>query len=137
MMGRRSDQGSLFGAQVHYLDFVGADSFYGFLAAHGRELFSDNAFADLYCADNGRPSIPPSLLAVALQHGYGPSSMFDSKPLDLIVPNSAGKEHYLVRNFANEYSGPISLAAATIGSQCPYSAMPTERRLKYCRMYSA
>ncbi|MGH2892672.1 MAG: transglycosylase domain-containing protein, partial [Solirubrobacteraceae bacterium] len=58
----------------------------------------------------------PFTLAVALQHGYGPSSVFDSKPLDLIVPNSSGKEHYMVKNFANEYSGPISLAAATIVS---------------------
>ena len=66
MMGRRSDQGSLFGAQRHYLDFVGRDSFYGFLAEHGRELFRDEDFAHLYCPDNGRPSVPPSLLCVAL-----------------------------------------------------------------------
>ena len=55
----------------------------------------------------------PFTLAVALEHGYGPSSVFDSKPLDLIVPNSGGKEHYMVKNFGNEYSGPISLATAT------------------------
>ena len=66
MMGRRSGQGSLFGAQVHYLDLVGADSFYGFLAEHGGELFRDEDFAALYCADNGRPSVPPSLLCVGL-----------------------------------------------------------------------
>jgi transposase len=66
MMGRRSGQGSLFGAQRYYLDLVGRDSFYGFLARHGRELFSDEAFADLYCEETGRPSVPPSLLCVAL-----------------------------------------------------------------------
>jgi penicillin-binding protein 1A len=55
----------------------------------------------------------PFTLAVALEHGYGPGSVFDSQPLDLIVPNSGGKEHYMVKNFGNEYSGPISLAAAT------------------------
>ena len=49
-----------------YLDHVGRDSFYGFLAAHRRELFCDEDFADLYCPDNGRPSVPPSLLATAL-----------------------------------------------------------------------
>ncbi len=58
----------------------------------------------------------PFTLAVALQHGYGPSSVFDSKPLDLIVPNSGGKEHYMVKNFGNQYSGPISLGSATIVS---------------------
>lgn len=66
MMGRRSEQGSLFGAQRHYLDLVGRESFYGFLALHAGELFSDDAFADLYCQENGRPSVPPSLLCLAL-----------------------------------------------------------------------
>jgi hypothetical protein len=51
---------------MQYLDFVGRDSFYGFLAEHGHELFGDEDFAALYCADNGRRSVPPSLLAVAL-----------------------------------------------------------------------
>jgi penicillin-binding protein 1A len=55
----------------------------------------------------------PFTLAVALQHGFTPDSVIDSKPLNLIVPNSGGKEHYLVKNFGNEYSGPITLADAT------------------------
>jgi hypothetical protein len=66
MMSRRSDQKSLFQADVQYLEFVGQDSFYGFLARHGRELFGDEDFAELYCPDNGRPSVPPGLLATAL-----------------------------------------------------------------------
>jgi hypothetical protein len=49
-----------------YLDHVGRDSFYGFLALHRGELFQDEDFTDLYCSDNGRPSVPPSLLAMAL-----------------------------------------------------------------------
>ena len=32
----------------------------------GDELFRDEDFAELYCRDNGRPSVPPSLLATAL-----------------------------------------------------------------------
>jgi transposase len=36
------------------------------LASHRTELFRDEDFADLYCSDNGRPSVPPSLLATAL-----------------------------------------------------------------------
>jgi len=66
MMSRRSDQQGLFSADTQYLDFVGPESFYGFLAQHGRELFADEDFVELYCPDNGRPSIPPSLLAIAL-----------------------------------------------------------------------
>jgi hypothetical protein len=49
-----------------YLDHVGRDSFYGFLASHRAELFHDEDFTDLYCSDNGRPSVHPSLLATAL-----------------------------------------------------------------------
>jgi len=66
MLGERSPQGSLFAADTQYLEFVGRESFYGFLAQHGRELFRDEEFAGFYCPDNGRRSVPPSLLAVAL-----------------------------------------------------------------------
>jgi penicillin-binding protein 1A len=55
-------------------------------------------------------------LAVALQHGYSPDSVFDSKPLNLIVPNSGGKEHYHVKNDDDEYRGPITVAEATAQS---------------------
>jgi len=63
MLGRQSDPDD---GEHPYLVHVGRDSFYGFLALHRKELFCDQDFADLYCPDNGRPSIPPSLLATAL-----------------------------------------------------------------------
>jgi len=66
MLGKRSPQGDLFGADTQYLKFVGEDSFYGFLAREGRKLFRDEDFAALYCLANGRTSVPPSLLAMAL-----------------------------------------------------------------------
>ena len=66
MMSRRSDQKSLFQADVQYLGFVGRESFYGFLAQYGRELFPDEDFLELYCPDTGRPSVAPSMLALAL-----------------------------------------------------------------------
>ena len=51
---------------------------------------------------------------MALESGeYGPDSVIDSAPQDFIVPNSGGKEHFIVHNFGNTYSGPITLAAAT------------------------
>ena len=49
-----------------YRDFVGQRTFYGYLASQRYELFRDADFAKLYCQDNGRPSVPPSLLATAL-----------------------------------------------------------------------
>jgi len=61
MMGTRAPQEQLFAADHVYLDFVGRDTLYGYLAQHRRHLFRDEDFAALYCARNGRPSAPPSL----------------------------------------------------------------------------
>jgi len=66
MLGKRSRQRGLFEADNQYLDFVGRDSFYGFLASQRGKLFRDEDFAEIYCPDNGRPSVAPSLLANAL-----------------------------------------------------------------------
>src|SRR4051812_32672531 len=66
MLGKRGSQRGLFEADTAYGAFVGRDSFYGWLASQRGELFRDEAFAGLYVVDNGRPSVPPSLLAVAL-----------------------------------------------------------------------
>lgn len=66
MLGKRSPQRGLFEADTLLADFVGQRTFYGFLAAQRDELFRDEDFAALYCRDNGRPSVPPSLLATAL-----------------------------------------------------------------------
>ncbi len=66
MLGRQSDQRGLWEADSLYLDHVGRGSFYGLLASMRGKLFRDEDFAELYCADNGRDSVPPSLLATAL-----------------------------------------------------------------------
>jgi transposase len=61
MMGRRSPQDQLFATDRMYLDDVGRDTLYGYLAQNRQHLFRDEDFAALYCADNGRTSVPPSL----------------------------------------------------------------------------
>jgi transposase len=62
MMGRRDRQRGLFNAQglPHR---VPADSFYGRMAAVFDVVFSDDDLEEMYCPDNGRPSLPPSLMA--------------------------------------------------------------------------
>ena len=55
----------------------------------------------------------PFTLAIALESGFTPESVFTSAPANFVVPNSAGKEHFIVHNFGNTYSGPITLAQAT------------------------
>ena len=42
------------------------DTFYGLMASLRGRLFRDADFAAFYCPDNGRDSVPPSLLATAL-----------------------------------------------------------------------
>ena len=66
MLGKGSNQRGLFEADTMHLEFVGRDSFYGYLASQRGRLFKDEDFADLYCHTNGRNSVPPSLLATAL-----------------------------------------------------------------------
>jgi hypothetical protein len=66
MLGKRGPQRGLFEADTAYGAFVGRDNFYGWLASQRGELFRDEDFAGLYVVNNGRPSVPPSLLATAL-----------------------------------------------------------------------
>ena len=69
MVGTRSPQRGLFDADTVYGDYVASEEgteFYTFLAQHRHEIFRDEDFAELYCPDNGRRSVPPSLLALAL-----------------------------------------------------------------------
>jgi transposase len=61
MLGRRSPQLSFFDAQS-LPHCVPADSFYGRMAAVSDVLFPDEDLAVMYCPDNGRPSLSPSLM---------------------------------------------------------------------------
>jgi transposase len=66
MLGRREAQADLFRPDHVFRDHVGEETFYGLLARHGAEWFCDEDFVALYREDFGRPSVPPSQLAVAL-----------------------------------------------------------------------
>jgi hypothetical protein len=66
MLGKRSPQIGMFQADHLYADYVGRQTFYGFLAEHRGQFFRDEDFASLYCSNNGRNSVPPSVLSTAL-----------------------------------------------------------------------
>ena len=69
MLSKRSGQRGLFETDHLYADLVGRDRFYGQLTGLWGKLLPDEDLAVLYCRDNGRSSVPPSLLAAALlQH---------------------------------------------------------------------
>lgn len=76
MLGKRDRQGRLFSASTQLgREVVERLGFYGKLALRGDDIFADEDFGGVYCADNGRPSVPPSMLAMArlLQHYEGVS----------------------------------------------------------------
>jgi hypothetical protein len=56
MLGKRGCQRGLFEADTVYGDFVGRDTFYGWLASQRGELFRDEDFVGLYVLDTGRPA---------------------------------------------------------------------------------
>src|SRR5580692_4103835 len=66
MIGKRSSNQSLFDIGYVYPVKMKPTSFFYQLAVIARALFSDDDFADLYCRTNGRPSVPPSQLALML-----------------------------------------------------------------------
>lgn len=74
MLGVRDPQRSFFGAVAQLgTDVVETMGFYGQLALNWWTLFDDEDFAGAYCRDNGRPSVPPTMLAITrlLQHYDG------------------------------------------------------------------
>lgn len=66
MLGERSARRGLFEADHLHIDHVGRASFYTILASQRGQVFRDEQSAMLRCADNGRNSVPPSLLSTAL-----------------------------------------------------------------------
>ncbi len=62
MLGRRDPQRSLFDAPV-WPHAIPSDSFYARMGAVNEILFRDEDLAEMYCLDNGRPSLPPALLS--------------------------------------------------------------------------
>jgi len=65
MLGKRNPQASLFDA-IGLPHRVAPDSFYGRMGQMIGTLFRDEDLKEMYCEDNGRPSLPPSLLAGVL-----------------------------------------------------------------------
>lgn len=71
MLGRRDPQRKLFSAaQQLGEEAIRKLGFYGKLASEGYKMFRDEDFVEAYCEDNGRPSVPPSVLTIALLLQY-------------------------------------------------------------------
>jgi hypothetical protein len=66
MLGKHNPQATLYDVGNVWPLELAKNSFYGQLAGAADRLFSDEDFAVLYCHNNGRPSMPPSQLALML-----------------------------------------------------------------------
>ena len=65
MLGKRKPQASLFDA-IGLPHRVPPDSFYGRMGSLSGKLLRDDDLKDMYTLDNGRPSLPPSMMAGVL-----------------------------------------------------------------------
>jgi hypothetical protein len=65
MLGKRNPQASLFDA-IGLPHRVSPDSFYGRMGSLSGKLLRDDDLKDMYTLDNGRPSLPPSMMSGVL-----------------------------------------------------------------------
>src|SRR5690348_857953 len=87
MQGRERIDRQLLDAGALVGQLVPAGRMFAFLAAHRRELFGDEEFADLFPSGRGRPSVPASVVAsvMVLQvlHDYSDAEAAESARCDL------------------------------------------------------
>jgi IS5 family transposase len=87
VQGRSESQRELLDAESVAGHLLKPGSVFGFLAAHRRELFPDEMFADLFPTGRGRPSVPADVMAsvITLQalHGLSDSETVDAVTFDL------------------------------------------------------
>lgn len=65
MIKQSDNQGSFFDAEYLCERLIPPDSFYRKFRDIVAPLIKDEDFDSMYCKDNGRPPIPPSLMAMA------------------------------------------------------------------------
>jgi IS5 family transposase len=87
VQGRSECQRELLDAESVAGHLLKAGSVFAFLAAHRRELFCDEMFADLFPTSRGRPSVPADVMAsvITLQalQGLSDSETVDAVTFDL------------------------------------------------------
>ena len=94
MQVRSDDQREILDAESVAGHLLKAGSVFGFLAAHRRELFTDELFGDLFPSGRGRPSVPADVTAavITLQalHGLSDSETVDAVTFDLRWKTACG-----------------------------------------------
>ena len=83
MLGKEEKQVSFFDTSFVCAHLIKKNSFYAKMREHADSIISDNDFADIYCLNNGRPSVPPARMTkvLILQHYEGLS---DRQALEML-----------------------------------------------------
>ena len=95
MQGRSEGQRELLDVEAVAGHLLKPGSVFAFLAAHRRELFADELFADLFPSGRGRPSVPADVVAavIVLQalHGLSDADTVDAVTYDLRWKAACGR----------------------------------------------
>jgi transposase len=90
LLGKEDKQTSFFDTGFACAHLIDRNSFYAKMHDHADEIITDDDFADIYCLDNGRPSVPPARLAkVLILQTY--EHLSDRKALKMVRLNIAWK----------------------------------------------
>jgi len=66
MLGKEDKQISFFDTEFACSHLIDKNSFYAKMRNFADKIITDDDFADIYCLDNGRPSVPPARLTKVL-----------------------------------------------------------------------
>lgn len=83
MLGKEDRQISFFDAGFICSHLIDKKSFYAKMYESSDKIITDNDFADIYCLDNGRPSVPPARLTkVLILQNY--ENLSDREALEMV-----------------------------------------------------
>ena len=90
MLGKEDKQTSFLDTGFTCSHLIKKNSFYAKMREHADSIISDNDFADIYCLDNGRPSVSPARLTKTLiLQNY--ENLSDRQALEMLRLNIAWK----------------------------------------------
>ena len=83
MLGKEDKQTSFFDTDFVCAHLIDKESFYAKMHDLADKIITDDEFADIYCLDNGRPSVPPARLTKVLILQYY-ENLSDREALEMV-----------------------------------------------------
>ncbi|NQS89644.1 IS1182 family transposase [Patescibacteria group bacterium] len=90
MLGKEDKQTSFFDTEFICAHLINKNSFYAKMHDFSNKIITDEDFADMYCLDNGRTSVPPARLTkILILQNY--ENLSDREALEMVRLNIAWK----------------------------------------------